>query len=281
MLMYPSNFTGTALKLDNAIVMTEAKSLGCESAAIYAVYDVESAGGGFLPDNRPKILFEAHVFDTLTKGKWRSTHPNISTASWDPKSYGAAGAHQYDRLVEALALNSEAALESASWGGFQILGTNFRACGFNSVFDYVAATCQSEGAQLAAFSAFCQSKQIIVNLIHHDWTRFALHYNGFGQVGYYADKLSQAYTKRLGNSMAVILHEGIKSRAVLSLQQALTTIGFYEGAINSQYGPATADAVWRFEADRGLKVDGVAGPEVFSQLGVMFPTLEMTTAASY
>ena len=36
--MYPSNFTGTALKLDNAIVMTEAKSLGCESAAIYAVY---------------------------------------------------------------------------------------------------------------------------------------------------------------------------------------------------------------------------------------------------
>ena len=39
-----------------------AKELNCEVAAIRAVAEVESLKGGFLPDGRPKILFERHVF---------------------------------------------------------------------------------------------------------------------------------------------------------------------------------------------------------------------------
>ena len=108
-----------------------------QPAAIWAVCDIESAGGGFLPDTRPKILLEAHIFGGLTQHRWDATHPNVSSPSWDRSLYGAAGAHQYDRLAEAIALDRAAALESASWGMFQILGTNHAACGFPGVEDYV------------------------------------------------------------------------------------------------------------------------------------------------
>jgi phage terminase large subunit-like protein len=78
--------------------------------------------------------------------------------------HGAPGAHQYDRLAEAIALANgqwrAAALQSASWGMFQIVGMNFAACGFASVEDYVAAMCESEAAQLDAFAAFCAHEEL-------------------------------------------------------------------------------------------------------------------------
>ena len=45
-----------------------AKELNVEVAAIRAVAEVEAAGAGFLPDGRPSVLFEAHVFHQHTKG---------------------------------------------------------------------------------------------------------------------------------------------------------------------------------------------------------------------
>ena len=52
-------FSGPATPLDDAAIASAANKLGCEVAAVRAVVDVES-GGGFLPDGRPKILFERH-----------------------------------------------------------------------------------------------------------------------------------------------------------------------------------------------------------------------------
>ena len=47
-----------------------AAALGCEVAAIRAVAAMESSGDGFLPDGRPTILFDAHVFNRLTAGRF-------------------------------------------------------------------------------------------------------------------------------------------------------------------------------------------------------------------
>ncbi|HXP05766.1 MAG TPA: N-acetylmuramidase domain-containing protein [Stellaceae bacterium] len=111
--------------------------------------------------------------------------------------HGAAGAHQYDRLAEAIALDQDAALQSASWGMFQILGLNFAQCGFAAVADYVAAMCASEGAQLAAFCGFCQKGGLDRYLRAHDWTQFALAYNGPGEADNgYDEKLAAAYQRR-------------------------------------------------------------------------------------
>jgi hypothetical protein len=191
------DFAGAATPLGPDDVVAAATRLQCESAAVWAVCDVESAGGGFLPDKRPKILFEAQVFGQLTQHRWDASHPNVSSPTWNRALYGAAGAHQYDRLAEAIALDRDAALEAASWGMFQILGLNFAQCGFAGVEDYVTAMCASEGAQLTAFCAFCQKGGLDAYLRAHDWTHFALGYNGPGEAANgYDTKLAAAYQRR-------------------------------------------------------------------------------------
>ena len=191
------DFTGTATPLAPADVAAAAARLQCEAAAIRAVCDIESAGGGFLPDKRPKILFEAQVFSRLTQHRWDATHPTVSSPVWNRALYGAAGVHQYDRLAEAAALDRDAALQSASWGMFQVLGMNFAQCGFASAADFVAAMCEGEGDQLAAFCVFCEKGGLDRFLRAHDWTRFALAYNGPGEAANdYDAKLASAYAHR-------------------------------------------------------------------------------------
>jgi hypothetical protein len=194
-------FTGAATPLGPDDIAAAAARMQCEPAAISAVCDIESAGGGFLPDKRPKILFEAHVFGRLTQHRWDVSHPNISSPVWNRALYGAAGAYQYDRLAEAIALDRSAALQSASWGMSQILGLNYAACDFPDVDRYVAVMCASEGGQLAAFCAFCRHGGLDRYLRVHDWTRFALAYNGPGEAenGYDA-KLAAAYQRRAAGS---------------------------------------------------------------------------------
>jgi len=191
-------FTGAATPLGPRDIAVAATRLNCEPAAIGAVCDIESAGGGFLPDKRPKMLFEAHVFGRLTRHRWDATHPNVSAPVWNRALYGGAGAHQYERLAEAMSLDENAALQSASWGLFQIIGMNFAECGFASVEAYVGAMCDSEGAQLAAFAAFCLHEDLARLLAARDWTEFALRYNGPGEAGNdYADRLAAAYQRRV------------------------------------------------------------------------------------
>src|SRR3954463_7321072 len=109
-------FAGTATPLTEEAIAAAADRLRCPRAAIEAVCEVESAGSGFLPDKRPKILFEAHIFGQLTNNRWTRSHPGISAPRWDRSLYGATGAHQYDRLAEAIQLDRFAALQSPSWG---------------------------------------------------------------------------------------------------------------------------------------------------------------------
>ncbi|OOV89142.1 hypothetical protein MF4836_34345 [Pseudomonas sp. MF4836] len=48
--------------------------------------------------------------------------------------YGPYGRPQYERLITAYRLDEEAALQACSWGKFQIMGFNYRAAGFDSVY---------------------------------------------------------------------------------------------------------------------------------------------------
>jgi len=172
-----------------------AASIQCQEAAIRAVVAVESAGGGFLPDGRPKILFEAKYFHQLTKGRYDQTHPNISSPTWNRKLY-KGGAKEWDRMNEALALDRPAALQSASWGLFQIMGANFKACGFATVEDFVEAMEKSEGEQLKAFINFVKSNKLDGYLRNRNWAAFAKGYNGPGYAkNQYDKKLAAAYSK--------------------------------------------------------------------------------------
>lgn len=183
--------------------MRAAVELSCSVAAIRAVADVESDGAGFLSDGlTPRILFEAHWFHAKTAGQFRATHPNISAARWDVSLYAtgrdadARGFKEHARLVEAVACNRDAALESASWGKFQIMGFNWRIAGCESLQRFVNAMYRSEGAQLDCFIKVIQHMRLDDELREQRWRDFAFIYNGPGykQNGY-DSKIAAAFAK--------------------------------------------------------------------------------------
>lgn len=183
--------------LTNDDFASVAEVLGCSVPAIKAVVEVEGAGSGFLPDGRPAILFEAHVFHRLTNGQYDESHDNISSPTWNRKLYGAPGAHQWDRMAGAIHLNEPAALKSASWGMFQLMGENHRACGFPTIQEFVKAMKTGQREHLLAFSAFVRSNSKLHDaLVSRHWIDFAQRYNGprFAENDYH-NKLINAYDR--------------------------------------------------------------------------------------
>lgn len=183
--------------LSAAQIQASAARMGVEEAAVRAVLRVESRGNGFGPDGRPIILYEPHIFSRLTNRKYDASHPTISYRNWKERPYPGAQADRYKQLAEAFALDPEAALSSASWGLFQILGSNFRACGFTSASEFVADIAISHERQLMAFEGFVRTNNLIDELQRKDWTGFARVYNGPGQVETYGRLLADAYNKAL------------------------------------------------------------------------------------
>lgn len=173
-----------------------AKRLGCDVPAIKAAAEVEAAGQGFLSSGEPKVLFEAHIFDRLTNGRFRRSHPNLSSVRWDRSLYGPSGQHQHKRLAQAVALDREAALQSASYGAFQVMGFNWKRCGYNSLQAFINAMYRSESDHLDAFVGYVLSSGLADELQRKDWAGFARGYNGpsFAENRYDA-KLAAAYRK--------------------------------------------------------------------------------------
>lgn len=182
--------------MDESLLLKEydferaATRLQCEVAAIKAVTEVESQGRGFLPDGRVKILFERHVFSRLTDHKYDDSHPHIS----GPRGGYKGGDAEWPRIEEALLLDKDAALKSASWGLFQCMGFNCGLCGFVNVEDFVTAMAESEGRQLDLFVTFVQIGRLDKLLRARDWTNFARKYNGPSfAVNQYDVRLERAF----------------------------------------------------------------------------------------
>jgi hypothetical protein len=191
--------------------------LGCSLAQIRAVDEVES-GGGWFPDVRadilaldgaggfiggphlPKILFEAHIFDRETKGRFRASHPNLSSAKWNRALY-VGGQGEWARLHRAMLLDRRAALMSASVGRYQIMGFNHRLAGFATVEAFWDAMKTSEREHLLAFVAFIINSGLAdelraISARPADCVAFARRYNGAGYAkNRYHEKLAAAFRK--------------------------------------------------------------------------------------
>lgn len=180
--------------LKNKDFKEAAELLGVDIATIKAIAEVESAGGGFLSNGQPKILFEGHWFHKLTGGKYTNReNANISYPKWITTYYNE---NQHQRLAKAVRLDREAALKSASWGKFQIMGFNFEKAGFPNLQSFINAMYRSEGAQLLAFVNFVKNEGLDKYLKKQDWAGFARRYNGSGYAkNKYDLKLANAYKK--------------------------------------------------------------------------------------
>lgn len=181
-------------RITEADYQKAARKLGCEVAAIKAVAHVESLGGGFLPSDEPVILFEAHVFSRLTDHKFDRSHPNISSRKWNKRLYGRGGQHQHKRLQEAVSLNRDAALQSASWGKFQVMGFHWDELGYPLLRAFINAMYRGEPDHLDSFVRYIVTYGLVGHLRSKNWAAFANGYNGPAWAeNDYANKMARAY----------------------------------------------------------------------------------------
>jgi N-acetylmuramidase len=172
------NFTlGTRQALSEALTNREAErigsadfeaaaaELGCSAAVIRGITMVESGGrGGFGPSGKPVILYEPHVFSRNTGHGYDSSHPAISSLRWNRALYGRTQEDRYGQLFDAVALDVDAAFAATSYGLFQILGENWKVCGYSSAWAMARCMAQSEADQLDALIRFVTGNKLLSQL---------------------------------------------------------------------------------------------------------------------
>ncbi len=239
-------FKGAAEPLSQAGLSAALDILGTTPAAIWSVVAVETSGCGFLPDRRPKILFERHIFHQQTAGQFDAIAPDLSNPT--AGGYGLPGAPQYDRLTRAIALDQNAALRSTSWGLGQIMGFNATQAGFADAVSMVTAMAQSEDSHVSAMANFIKKSGIDAALRNGSWNDFAAAYNGPKyQQNQYGQKLAQ-YFQQYTNGP-------IPDLAVRAAQVLLMYLGIDPGPIDGMLGQATRNALIRAQAPRTDLVD--------------------------
>jgi len=180
-------------------IKTAAKTLGVPVASIMAVNEVESLGNGFLTgDTRPVILFERHVMYQRLKAHkldaeaFAIKYPNIV----NPIRGGYKGnSAEYMRLSAAKTIDPVCALESCSWGAFQIMGYHWKNLNYASVGVFVDMMTASEANQLDAFVRFIKADSNLLKALKaKKWADFARLYNGAAyKENLYDIKLTRSY----------------------------------------------------------------------------------------
>jgi hypothetical protein len=184
---------------------TAAAALSVPESYVRAIAQVETNGDGFLKDGRVKILFERHWFykdltAALASSADARTHVagklGIATSSTvtqlmvemvkqqnnicNPERGGYLGNEkEWDRLNLAMDFDVEAGAQSASYGGFQLMGFNFKQCGYPNARSMMIDLAGSESKQFLAVVAFIKANPNLLSAVRAaDWAKFAMGYNG-------------------------------------------------------------------------------------------------------
>lgn|GEM_PF-1617670 len=192
-----------------------ASEIGCEVAVVKAIARVESGPNGAYFnfngwDRVPAILFERHIFHQKTQGAYSTeenrniSHSSVSlrrNADYPHVDGYWRSERQYERLLRAYALDKKAALLSASWGKFQLMGFNYATVpSVTSVEDMVRKFGASEKWHFKGLIGFAKSSASLRRaIVAKDWPRIARGYNG-PNYGDYDVKMEAAYNAiRNGN----------------------------------------------------------------------------------
>ena len=256
-------FPCTALPLRSVGFQSSVDALGVDAATVWAMLSVETLGRGFLPDRRPQILFERHVFHGLTGGQFDQDYPDISNSQ--PGGYGPSGAAQYPRLARAVALDQDAALKSTSWGLGQVMGENYAIAGFADVGSMVQAMAASEDSQLTAVVGFITSNGLQKALQDRHWAAYAQGYNGAGYA-------KNSYDTRLAQSYAVFkAGANVPNLTVRAAQLYLLFLGYDPQGVDGQTGAHTLTALHNFQSANGQPLTTGINVDVVSALAAALP----------
>lgn len=242
----PISFQGKGAPLQDAQVQTAAAELGGDLPSLWALMTVETRGFGFLPDRRPKILFERHVFHRLTKGAY-DHQPEVSSAK--PGGY-RGGAAEYERLSIAATFNLEAALESTSWGLGQIMGYHAKRLQYANVAAMVQAFTESESQQLAGLVRFINTEDALSRAFKAgNWRKVAFYYNG-------ANYAKNEYDAKLEHYHARYSQQGCPDVTGREAQALLTYLKFDPHGIDGFWGDNSRSACIEFQRVHGLTENG-------------------------
>lgn len=190
-------FQGKAKRLDDVDLPWAGKMISVGEDEIHAIMDVEARGSGFDAKGRPAMLYEPHVFwRLLGPGEKRNAavKKGLAYEKWGTMAYPRDSS--YPRLIEAMKIDEEVALQSASWGMGQVMGFNHKAAGYPSAKAMVTAFLDDEETHLFAMIRFIIASGLDDELRRHDWRGFARGYNGPGfEKNGYDKKLAAAFAK--------------------------------------------------------------------------------------
>jgi len=183
-----------------------ADRLGVPLASVMAVNQVESRGEGFAANGRPVILFERHVMHERLQANGLSEAEADALAAKHPALVNRltggyiGGTAEHQRLAQAQQIHAVAALESASWGLFQIMGYHWQRLGYLDAQHFADTMALSEAAQLDAFVSFIETDPSLHKALKaKKWAEFAKRYNGPAYAkNLYDVKLARAYAQFAG-----------------------------------------------------------------------------------
>lgn len=138
----------SAPAITEADLKAAAEYLNVPVGHIKMVKAVESGGASFDNSGRPIILFEPHIFYRQTGGAHGIT--SFSYPKWGQKPYPKSYDGRWEQLADAATVDDEAAVESASWGLFQVMGFHWKALGYESALEFALSMVGSEAGQLTA-----------------------------------------------------------------------------------------------------------------------------------
>lgn len=167
-------------------VVDVADRIGCKVEAVMAVSGVESRGHGFWSNGFPAILYERHWMARLLKKKGTDPTPYIKTEPNIVNTHTGGykgGIPEYGRLNKAKKIDIGCALQSASWGAYQIMCFHWKELGYDSPEDFVDRMRRSEDEHIEAFARFILNNEVLTKALQDlDFYTFGIHYNGSAAV---------------------------------------------------------------------------------------------------
>lgn len=194
----------------------EAARYGIRPEALHAFADVESQATGSTVMGRLPILYEPHVVsrNSFHLHDWWEV-PGMGVVCSYPRWYNPrkkseaippnCSRHPYNLKMEErfqllafmAEINFDAALAGCSWGMFQVLGENWKALGYASVWHFVVEMCDGgEPAQLNAALRFLDHKDVLDDMRKGNWATVIEAYNGPGQVDDYLPRFLRRLSER-------------------------------------------------------------------------------------
>lgn len=175
-----------------------AQELNVEIAAIKAVVEIEAGKQmkGFYAPGVPVVNFERSMFN-----RYRANgggKPDKSAKI--PSGLKGYALKEWTQLTNARHVNARAADLGTFWGMFQIGGFNYKACGCETIEEFVERMSYSELEQLELFAQFIKKGGMLPDLQKRHWASFARKYNGAGYAkrGYHT-RMAEAYARYKSN----------------------------------------------------------------------------------